>query len=180
MPVNNNNSYLLHSQFGWTGASIEIDPAHFYAWSQQRPNSRLIIADALALDYHEAMRVWYGEQLQIDYLQLDIDPSLNTLNVLKKLPLDDYRFSVITFETDAYAGDFTARDESRAILTSYGYELVCPNVGVLFPPISNELIPFEDWWVDPRVVHPEKISFLKHTQQNNHELTDPKHVLFKR
>ena len=37
---------------------------------------------------------------QIDYLSLDIDPSEATLAALKKLPLDDYRFSVITYETE--------------------------------------------------------------------------------
>ena len=42
---------------------------------------------------------------QIDYLSLDIDPSEATLAALKKLPLDEYRFSVITYETEVYRAE---------------------------------------------------------------------------
>lgn len=178
VPVENNNTYLLHHLFGWNGMSIEIDPVHFYAWSQQRPNSNLVIADALAVDYHEAFQKWYGSNHQLDYLQLDIDPSINTLKVLQKLPLDDYRFSVITFETDAYTNDLTAQIESRKILSAYGYELVCPNVGVLFSPVSNDLIPFEDWWVDPAIVSREKINALKQQTNSLKDLVNPQEMIF--
>ncbi len=161
VPVDNNNTCLLHRQFGWNGVTLELDAAHFPYWKTHRPDSALIIADALTIDYAQAMEQWFGDERRIDYLQLDIDPSINTLGVLKRLPLDQWRFSVITFETDVYAGDTRARDESRAILSAKGYVPVAKDVGVLFPPVSPNPIPFEDWWVDPQVVRPDVIAQLQ-------------------
>lgn len=177
VPISNNNTYLLHKEFGWSGTTVEFDPSHFPRWLGSRPHSHLTIADALALDYEVAMPQWFGPQAsRIDYLQLDIDPSFNTLRVLKKLPLDKYRFSVITFETDVYAGDTRARDESRAILGALGYELVARDVCVFFEPAGPDPIPFEDWWVDPLVVDAAKIEALK---QDSFERRLPQKVLFK-
>ena len=61
------------------------------------------------------------------------------------MPLDDYRFSVITYETDLYRYGGDIQDEQIDILKSYGYDLVVRNV-------ANEQNPYEDWWVDPNVV----------------------------
>lgn len=176
VPISNNNTYLLQQQFGWRGTTVEFDPSHFPRWLAHRPHSHLTIADALTLDYEVAMAQWFGPELRrIDYLQLDIDPSFNTLRVLKKLPLDKYRFSVITFETDVYAGDTRARDESRAILGAQGYELVARDVCVYFEPAGPDPIPFEDWWVDPQVVHASTIAALK---QDSFARRLPQKVLF--
>jgi hypothetical protein len=176
-PILNNNTYLLHKKYKWSGISIEIDPAHLFEWRKERPKCELIVADALKINYGEAFANWFRptqassfwtrsfrtqnnvirDDNRIDYLQLDIDPSINTLRVLRVLPLDSYRFSVITFETDAYIGDLRARDESRNILFSNGYELIAADVSVLYSPVSSDPIPFEDWWVDPLIVNTQKI-----------------------
>ncbi len=182
-PVANNNTHLLQKSHAWSGVSIDIDPAHSSRWRKQRPRSTLLIADALKIDYATALAKWFDarpgpsawarwlgrekpsaplrDPRRIDYLQLDIEPSIHTLGVLNVLPLNSYRFSVITFETDAYTGDFRARDESRECLTRHGYELIAADVSVLYPPVSEELIPFEDWWVDPQVVSRDKIRALR-------------------
>jgi len=176
-PIANSNTYVLHHNFGWSGVSLELDPSHLHKWRRDRPASNLVIVDALTVDYADALQKWFSapqkpwflpkwfekatDSSRIDYLQLDIDPSSNTLSVLERLPLDRHRFSVITFETDAYTGDLRARDESREILTRHGYELVAKDVAVLFTPVSPEPIPFEDWWVDPQVVDREKIATLQ-------------------
>jgi hypothetical protein len=142
--------------------TLEIDTMHFPAWKSDRPLSQLLIADALAVDYAQALPLWFGtEDRQLDYLQLDIDPSINTLGVLKRLPLDEWRFSVITFETDVYTQDLRARDESRAILSDHGYVLVAKDVSVMFSPVSPTPIPFEDWWVDPQIVDRDMIESLQ-------------------
>jgi hypothetical protein len=180
-PVSNNNTYLLHKQYQWSGISIEINPTHLFEWRKKRFKSKLIIADALTINYRDAFANWFKaaqapsfwarwfrrennvmpDDNRIDYLQLDIDPSINTLGVLRALPLDSYRFSVITFETDAYIGDLRARDESRNILSNSGYELIAADVSVLFSPVSSDPIPFEDWWVDPLIVSAQKIQAFR-------------------
>jgi hypothetical protein len=161
-PFYNSNTALLARDLGWTGLSIEFDPSFVVPWLTERPDDRLVIADALSIDYHKALPMWFGAGVKrVDYLQLDIDPSLNTLQALKRLPLDEVRFSVITFETDAYAGDLRARDESREILASHGYELVAPDVNVLFLELAPDPIPFEDWWVDPEAVGRDRIEALR-------------------
>lgn len=176
VPVSNNNTCLLQEKFGWRGVSIELDASHMPAWQQHRPDSQFVIADALAIDYTKALPLWFDVQSRrIDYLQLDIDPSSNTLAVLKRLPLDDWRFSVITFETDAYTQDIRARDESRVILAEQGYVLVAQDVSVLYPPVSPEPIPFEDWWVDPQVVDAHLIHHLQRLSQQSRL---PQHLLF--
>lgn len=160
-PYSCSNTALLNQTFGWDGVSVELDPIHFPDWQLNRQKSKLIIADALSIDYNSALPMWFGGANRIDYLQLDIDPSRNTLRVLELLPLDTWRFSVVTFETDSYAGDLYAQKRSREILKHYGYELIAENVCVLFTSISSDPIPFEDWWVDPRVVDKKIIDDLK-------------------
>lgn len=167
-PISNNNTYLLHRAFGWRGVSVELDPSHVPSWRQHRKDSNLVIADALTIDYENALPLWFGSHSKrVDYLQLDIDPSFNTLRVLKRLPLDEWRFSVVTFETDAYTLDRRARDESRAILSDHGYVLVAEDVSVLFSPISPEPIPFEDWWVDPQAVESTYVESLRQARQGS-------------
>jgi len=175
-PVTHNNTYLLSKHFGWRGVSIEHDCSHLSRWMITRPTDSFLIADALLLDYDALISTLSRGGGRIDYLQLDIEPSFNTLSVLKRLPLDKIRFSVITFETDAYAGDHRARDESRHILERYGYKRVGPNIGVLCESVSPNLIAFEDWWVDPVAVDAEKIERMRPLVEN---LTIPQKLLFK-
>lgn len=177
-PSSNNNTYLLHRQFGWNGVTLELDPSHFPTWKQERPDCTLVIANALTIDYADALPRWFGsERRRIDYLQLDIDPSINTLGVLKRLPLDDWRFSVITFETDAYTGDYRAREESRAILLDLGYILIARDVSVLYPPVSPVPIQFEDWWLDSEtdLIDADQIKVI---QEINSLISTPQSFLF--
>jgi len=138
-----NNSYLLESQYDWSGVSFEIESDKVNYFNTIRKN-KCICADATKFDYKSL----FDERKypkQIDYLQLDCDPPQITLECLKKLPLEDYRFSVITFETDLYAGGQDVQTEHWKILTSLGYQRVVKN-------IKNEGNPYEDWWIDPLVI----------------------------
>jgi hypothetical protein len=138
-----NNSYLLESQYDWTGVSFEIESDKVEYFNSIRKN-KCICADATKFDYKNL----FDEReypKQIDYLQLDCDPPQITLECLKKLPLEDYRFSVITFETDLYAGGQEVQKEHWEMLSSLGYQRVVKNV-------KNEGNPYEDWWIDPLVI----------------------------
>jgi len=154
-PIIGNNTYLLESQFQWTGPSIDIDEN----WSKQfAANNRkqFILADALKLDFSKIL-----SEKQIDYLSLDIDPSHQTLRCLKSLPLDVYRFSVITFEHDAYNGPTTARDESRILLQSLGYKMISGNISACY--YNN---PYEDWYLDTTVFDRNMIDkFCRNTDE---------------
>jgi len=138
-----NNSYLLESQYDWEGVSFEIESDKVDYFNTIRKN-KCICVDATKFDYKSL----FDERKypkQIDYLQLDCDPPQITLECLKKLPLEDYRFSVITFETDLYAGGQDVQIEHWQILSSLGYQRVIKN-------IKNEGNPYEDWWIDPLVI----------------------------
>jgi|TARA_R100001443_G_C3329666_1_gene172020 hypothetical protein len=149
MPRIINNSYLLEKNYDWTGVSFELDSEKVEYFNTIRKN-KCICTDATTFDYKKLFEE-RNYPKQIDYLQLDIDPSEATLAALENLPLDDYRFSVITYETEVYrAGidgyyDEIWQKKSGAILSDYGYELVVKNV-------ANQGNPYEDWWVDPKVV----------------------------
>lgn len=161
------NTYLLESEFGWTGLAIDIEKAAQKTFKKKKRKTDFIVQDALTIDY-EAVFKKSGFGSQIDYLQLDIEPQSNTLNCLKLLPLDKYRFSVITYETDFYDTSVTRedslknREESRKILLSHGYELIVGNVAN-----TSTEDPFEDWYVDPKVVDPKLISLFKGSPELN-------------
>jgi hypothetical protein len=75
-----------------------------------------------------------------------------TFECLKKIPFSDYRFSVITYETDYYCQKTSVekkeyvKSKSRDLIQSHGYELVVGDVCN----IGND--PFEDWYIDPTVI----------------------------
>jgi hypothetical protein len=134
-PVYINNTYLLELN-GWNGLSIDIDDSNKVAWYECR-NNPLIIADAITYNYNDVER--------IDYLQLDIEPTENTFACLQHiLKTTKTRFSIITFETDAYL-DLRFVKPSRDILQDLGYELIKPDV-------QCEFGAFEDWYIDKTIL----------------------------
>ena len=145
--VISNNSYYFQG-LNWTSISIEIERGYNESYST-RTNGVHLNKNALE----------YEVPKSIDYLSLDIDTL--SLDVLKILPLDEYRFKVITIEHDAYVFGDEYRDPQRNILTSHGYLLVCSNVYVEQPGYEGKECPFEDWWIDPSEFDSDLIEKIK-------------------
>lgn len=165
-PVFISNTYLLESKFNWRGISIEINPSSARRFARKR-TSTLVEADALQIDYLDLLRS-AGAPERVDYLQVDIDPSAQSLQCLKLIPFNNFRFSVITFETDfydpnvSYEEKVAIRDGSRELLRSHGYALLGAGIGSTGPADV-----FEDWWVDPQVVPGGVIESLRKSGEFN-------------
>jgi hypothetical protein len=154
---NGSNTNKLEKQFDWKGVSFEIREDFRKEFNENRSNP--CMGDALDFNYIS----YFEENLfpkQIDYLQVDIDSgyqgngrsigsAYTSLHGLLAVPLNSYRFTVITFEHDAnmYWRNIVMRDVQREILDSLGYSIV----------VRTES---EDWWVDPNVIDLE--SYRKH------------------
>jgi hypothetical protein len=141
------NTYILEKDYGWSGVSFEIIEERVNEFNLNRAN-KCYMADATSFDY-ESLFDSLNFPKQIDYLQVDIEPAENSLMALSALPLEKYRFSVITFEHDLYfdAKNMDVKNKQKELLGRLGYELVKENVG---EPYYG--LPFEDWWIDPKVI----------------------------
>lgn len=147
-PVSLSNTYLLEKEFGWSGFSLEIERKFSRKYNRKRLNPS-ICADATSFDYLDYLET-NGYPEIIDYLQVDIEPAYQTLAALLRVPIDKFKFRVITFEHDVYADPDNQRvlDVARTVLSSYGYLLVAGNV-------KNHGNPYEDWFVHPDLVNEE-------------------------
>jgi len=157
VPDYTNNTYLLSKEYNWTGVSIDCIESLRESWNVQRSKDKFLACDALTVDYKQILDNNYNGEKVLDYLQCDIEPPEKTFRVLKRLPHDEYRFKVITFETDAYTGaeGLEVRHESRKFLSNLGYELI---IGDVLVDGGN---PYEDWWVAPDLVNMEVANDIK-------------------
>jgi hypothetical protein len=134
-----------------TGLAFEWLEPGWQSYVSKRKNPCLM-EDATKADYAKLF-VDYNFPNQIDFLQVDIEPAQQTLDSLKAIPHDKYRFSVICFETAIYLGqDPHVQQEQIDLLDSLGYVMVAKNVSN----VGND--PFEDWWVDPNAVDMGRLS----------------------
>lgn len=147
-PVYMNNTYLLSGLFDWKGISIDFRSELLSLWADNRSKDTLRILNAWEIDYTELLKEL---PTQVDYLQVDLDET-SSLPILKKLPHSTTRFSVITFETDIFAGHIELQQQSREFLLDLGYQLLIDNVAVRNYP-TNTWEPFEDWYIDPSVIN---------------------------
>jgi hypothetical protein len=149
-PIQGNTTYRMEKDYGWKGIGFDLNEKHAEKYNSVRSNPCLV-EDATKFNYLK-----YFEEnnfpKQIDYLQIDIespmdrggrprDPIGQPLLGLIALPLNHYRFTVISFEHEfiIHYKNAALRDAQREILDSLGYSLVCK-------------IGHEDWWVDSTVI----------------------------
>ena len=152
------NTYTLEKFHKWKGVSIELDSSLASTFRLQRINP-IINADALLLNYEEILES-FNLGPDIGYLQIDIDPSFQSLACLLRIPFDRYRFAGITFEHDRYRSGSKVAKAKRAVLKHYGYELLVEDL------LVDNKYPYEDWWVHPALVDIKKFQNLKHKRIN--------------
>ena len=129
-PTDINNTFILERDYNWTGINIdlftenEFDDSNeaFSNWPILRPDSVVIKADALTIDYSS---IFKGHKLPktIDYLSIDLEPPTVTFDVFKLLPLNEYKFNIITYEHDGYRMGQKFIAETRKYITSFDYVL---------------------------------------------------------
>ena len=151
--IKNNNTFLLENNFGWKGLSIDLNQEFVYEFKNLRKNW-IECGDAVNFPYLDKLRE-YTFPAHIDYLQIDIDPSYQSLVALFKIPFSEYKFATITFEHDLYRTSTKIAKIARKKLVSEGYELVIKNVP------AGRRRPFEDWWIHPDLVDKKMYADIK-------------------
>ena len=98
------NTYILETEFNWTGISLELNVKRCNEFNIERRNVCLN-GDAIKFNYKKKFKE-INFPPTFDYLQLDIEPAVNTFRALLKFPLREYQPFIITFEHDKYANKF--------------------------------------------------------------------------
>jgi len=167
-PFLSNNTALLE-ELGWSGISLDWNEEDVNKFKEQRKNI-ILSKNVLETDFQQLFNHFKLPKV-IDYLSLDVDPCKTTYETLLNLPLNEYKFAVITYEHDFWVDNTTSyRSKSRKYLLKKGYKLVVSNLG------ANPKQPFEDWWVHPDLVDPNIISLIEKTTPDTKLVKD---VLFK-
>ena len=152
-PVISNNTALLESIFAWTGIGFEIKEKEADLYNENR-KAPVALGDATTADFDQLFKeVNLGPVF--DYLQVDCEPAQVTLDAMKKIDLDKYKFATITFEHDKYNDGPDVQNESRKYLEERGYELIVDDISV------DDSHPFEDWWAHPDLVPSHTIAAMK-------------------
>ena len=152
--IGSNNSYFFES-LDWKGICIEKNP--IFNDSYKTRTCRYINDDALNIDYEKIFEEEVFPQ-SIDYLSLDVDEA--SAEVLKMLPLDKYRFKVITIEHDSHVYGGLHKTPQRALLKSHNYFLLGEDVLNQSGRNIGQEHAWEDWFVDPNCFEKDELKRL--------------------
>jgi hypothetical protein len=147
-PEHISNTALLERNFGWSGISIDNLDGQKPQW--ERASRKLTSVDALNVNFNELLS---GMPKVIDYLSVDCDPGSVSLQILKRIPFDQYQFRIITFEHECYVEGPEVKNASREFLISQGYQLAVSNVSQ-----TGTAIDYEDWYVHPNLVDQKRFN----------------------
>lgn len=162
--VGSNNTYFFES-LDWKGICIEKNP-HFNE-SYKTRTCRYYNQDALLIDYEKILSE-NNFPTSIDYLSLDVDEA--SVEVLKRLPLDKYRFKVITIEHDSHVHGNLYKAPQRKILFSNNYYLICEDVLNQSGRNIGQEHAWEDWWVDTSSFSREEVFRLHSVRLNTEQI----------
>jgi hypothetical protein len=165
-PVIISNTYLLERDFGWNGAAVDHSVEAIERMKNYPRKCFASLAEATTLDFDSLLDSLNLPE-RIDYLSLDIEPNVDTLACMKRLLLMARRFTVVTFETDHYAGNEgdnlpTVRDDARKIMSAFDYVLVAGNIALP----GDKTKPFEDWYLDGSFFDEASIVKFKRTSDD--------------
>lgn len=164
-PTYINNTYVLERDYGWSGVSVDIDPASVAQHAALRSSTALVkdCTGLTAPDFDQFIQIAGTDRF--DYLSLDLEPAESTLKCLLSIPMERVEFSLITFEHEffRYADGERYRSESRRFLEGHGYRLICKN-------IANDNCVYEDWYFNPKSVDYDRIRSLESDGKNWNEV----------
>ena len=122
-PIINSNTYLLEVECGWKGLSVEFDQKFKKSWDESKTRQNPIIwENAFTVDYKSYFKE-YSFPERINYLSCDIEPPINTLNILKKIIEVGLSFDFISFEHDRYNSGDRIEKLSYDFLLNRGYKI---------------------------------------------------------
>ena len=151
-PERGSNTKALE-QRGWRG--ILADIATWEELLKKRSQENVIFADALDPELQEEMKNLCDRGSAIDFLSLDLEPPLLTLQRLVTLPLHRVKFAVACVEHDSYRNaNGSIRAAMRGIMLEHGYRMVASDVSMIGESDGRfGLVPVEDWWIHPTLVN---------------------------
>lgn len=162
--VGSNNSYFFES-LDWKGICIEKNP--IFNESYKTRTCKYYNVDALEVDYE----ILFEENkfpMSIDYLSLDVDEQ--STEVLKILPLDKYRFKVVTIEHDSHVYGVLYKARQRDIFKQHNYVLLCADVLNQSGINIGQEHAWEDWYCDPNYFKKEDIKNLYSYRLNTEQI----------
>lgn len=128
-PVGESNTYLLDTDFGWSGICVDADH-----WDYSCRSCLYVREDATKWLQHD----FKGEVF--DYISFDIDDA-TTLAVEAALK-NGVRFKFATVEHDKYRCGYQLQNPQHQLLSAAGYVPMFIDL----PTKWDDKMYFEDWW----------------------------------
>jgi hypothetical protein len=151
------NTFILESKYSWSGVALEIESDRTNEYNLNRVNI-CVNYDARKFNYKK-FYLENGFPSKIDYLQVDIEPAINSLLALIKATSIGYRYSIITFEHDGFINvqNKFVKNFVKIYLKLRGYILNVENVSN--PGAPNNF--YEDWYLCKSEFSTSSIKYYK-------------------